>query len=214
MLVFPLRMLANAIAAMARGAASAARVLRGAVDRARRSPTPSTRSRCPTVDKGEVRFEHVSFGYGDASPDPRRPRRSRSAAARRSRSSAATGSGKSTVGRLLPRFYEPSAGTIRSTASTSASWRQPSCAAPIAIVFEETFLFTDTVRDNIAFAEPGGDSDDDVVRAAELAGAHEFISALPDGLRDDARRGRASRSRAGSASASRSPAPSSPTPGC
>jgi ATP-binding cassette subfamily B protein len=91
-----------------------------------------------------------------------------------------TGSGKSTVGRLLPRFYEPSSGRILVDGVEIHDLTTRDLRAAIAIVFEETFLFTDTIRDNIAFANPSA-SEDAVVQAAEMAGAHEFISSLPSG---------------------------------
>ncbi len=177
-LVFPLRILANAIAAMARGAASAARVYEvlSTVPSIADAPNPVP---LPTVDKGEVRFEHVSFSYGHESPvleDLSFTIQPGEAVALVGR----TGSGKSTVGRLLPRFYEPSAGTITLDGVEIRDIATHELRGAIAIVFEETFLFTDTVRDNIAFANPDA-SDDDVVRASQLAGAHEFISAMPDG---------------------------------
>jgi ATP-binding cassette subfamily B protein len=181
-LVFPLRILANAIAAMARGAASAARVYEvlstvpSIADAPNPVPLPTVD---PTVHQGEVRFENVSFGYGHESPvleDLSFTIKPGEAVALVGR----TGSGKSTVGRLLPRFYEPSAGTIRLDGVEIRDIATHELRGAIAIVFEETFLFTDTVRDNIAFANPDA-SDEDVMRASKLAGAHEFISAMPDG---------------------------------
>jgi ATP-binding cassette, subfamily B, bacterial len=181
-LVFPLRVLANAIAAMARGAASAARVyevLSTVPAIAEQDHPVSLPSDGPEKEMGEVRFEGVSFGYANASPildDLSFTIRPGEAVALVGR----TGSGKSTVGRLLPRFYEPSAGTIRVDGVDIRELETAELRGAIAIVFEETFLFTDTIRDNIAFANPSA-SDDDVVRAAKLAGAHEFISAFPNG---------------------------------
>ncbi|HUR78191.1 MAG TPA: ABC transporter ATP-binding protein [Acidimicrobiales bacterium] len=177
-LVFPLRILANAIAAMARGAASAARVFEvlSTVPAIAEKDHPV---RLPSDGEGEVRFERVSFGYGTSSPildDLSFTIRPGEAVALVGR----TGSGKSTVGRLLPRFYEPSSGTIRVDGVDIRELTTAELRGAIAIVFEETFLFTDTIRDNIAFANPSA-SDDDVVRAAKLAGAHEFISAFPNG---------------------------------
>ena len=177
-LVFPLRVLANAIAAMARGAASAARVFEvlSTVPSIKDAPRPVP---LPSRDIGEVRFEHVSFSYGNSSPildDLSFTVRPGEAVALVGR----TGSGKSTVARLLPRFYEPSSGNIYLDGIEIRDIATAELRGAIAIVFEETFLFTDTVRDNIAFANPDA-SDEDVVRAAKLAGAHEFVSALPNG---------------------------------
>jgi ATP-binding cassette subfamily B protein len=81
---------------------------------------------------------------------------------------------------LLPRFYEPSSGRILLDGVEIHDLSTRDLRAAVAIVFEETFLFTDTIRDNIAFANPGA-SEESVIRAAQLAGAHEFISSLPAG---------------------------------
>ena len=79
--------------------------------------------------------------------------------------SGSTGSGKTTVAKLLPRFYDVTPAGSCSTASTSAAASSATSAGRSSIVFEDTFLFTDTVRDNIAFADPGA-SNDEVERAA------------------------------------------------
>jgi ATP-binding cassette, subfamily B, bacterial len=92
----------------------------------------------------------------------------------------ATGSGKSSIARLLPRFYDPEAGRILldGEALTNIDLRQLRRA--VAVVFEDTFLFTSSVAENIAFANPDI-AFDQVLRAARLAGADEFISELPEG---------------------------------
>jgi ATP-binding cassette subfamily B protein len=91
-----------------------------------------------------------------------------------------TGSGKSTIAGLLARLYDPDAGRVLLDGHDVRELRLRDVRRAVALVFEETFLFTDTVRENIRFARPDA-SDADVTRAAELAGAAEFISALPDG---------------------------------
>ena len=92
----------------------------------------------------------------------------------------ATGSGKSTVAGLLARLYDPDAGTVSLDGHDVRALRIADVRGAVALVFEETFLFTDTVRENIRFARPDA-RDEDVERAAELAGAAEFIADLPDG---------------------------------
>jgi ATP-binding cassette subfamily B protein len=177
-LIFPMRLLANAIASMARGYASATRVYE-VLSTEPNIVDPEHAATLPTEGRGEVRFEHVSFGYGADSPvldDLSFTIHPGEAVALVGR----TGSGKSTVGRLLPRFYEPSSGRIVLDGVEIHDLTMRDLRAAIAIVFEETFLFTDTIRDNIAFANPGA-SEDAVVQAAEMAGAHEFISSLPSG---------------------------------
>ena len=91
----------------------------------------------------------------------------------------ATGSGKSTVAGLLARLYDPDAGSVSLDGHDVRQLRISDVRGAVALVFEETFLFTDTVRENIRFARPDA-NDEDVERAAELAGAAGFIADLPD----------------------------------
>jgi ATP-binding cassette subfamily B protein len=92
----------------------------------------------------------------------------------------ATGSGKSTVARLVPRFYDVQDGVVRIDGVDVRDLKLSDLRRSVGIVFEETFLFSSTIRSNIAFADPDA-SDDAVLRAARLSGAHEFVSQLPDG---------------------------------
>ena len=177
-LIFPLRILALAVAAMARGAASAERVYEVLSTTPDIVDPPHVHS-LPPDGGGEVRFEGVSFAYGATSPildNLSFTVRAGEAVALVGR----TGSGKSTVARLLPRFYEATSGTIRLDGVDIRQVPLDELRRSIGIVFEDTFLFTDTIRDNIAFANPEAEIDD-VIRASKLAGAHEFISALADG---------------------------------
>jgi ATP-binding cassette subfamily B protein len=91
-----------------------------------------------------------------------------------------TGSGKSTVAALLARFYDVRDGAVLIDGVDVRDAPLADVRRAVGIVFDETFLFNDTARANIAFARPGA-SDADVERAARLAGAHEFIVDLPDG---------------------------------
>ncbi len=92
----------------------------------------------------------------------------------------ATGSGKSTVAHLLPRFYDVDGGRVFLDGVDVRDVKLVELRRAVGIVFEETFLFHDTVAANIAFAD--GDADQaQIERAARLAGAHEFISELPGG---------------------------------
>jgi ATP-binding cassette subfamily B protein len=94
------------------------------------------------------------------------------------------GSGKSTVSLLLPRFYDIQQGAIRiGPPGNTVDVRQlrlTSLRRALGMVFEEAFLFSDTVRANIAYGRPDA-TDEEVYRAARAAAAHEFISALPQG---------------------------------
>ncbi|MCC8242839.1 ABC transporter ATP-binding protein [Saccharothrix luteola] len=92
----------------------------------------------------------------------------------------AAGSGKSTLGLLLPRFYDVSAGSVRVGGVDVRDVRASSLRAAVGVVFEDTFLVSDTVRANIAFGRPSA-SLEEVVEAARLACADEFVAGLPDG---------------------------------
>jgi ATP-binding cassette subfamily B protein len=92
----------------------------------------------------------------------------------------ATGSGKSTIARLLPRFYDVDGGEITIDGVDIRRLPLLELRRSVGLVFEETFLFSATIAENIAFAEPGA-AGGRIEQAARLAGAHEFIAALPDG---------------------------------
>ncbi|WP_084794405.1 ABC transporter ATP-binding protein [Actinokineospora bangkokensis] len=90
------------------------------------------------------------------------------------------GSGKSTVSLLLPRFYDVQSGAVRVGGVDVRELRLASLRHTVGVVFEEAFLFSDTVRANIAYGVPDA-TDEQVEAAARAAQAHEFISALPQG---------------------------------
>jgi len=128
---------------------------------------------------GEVVFEGVRFGYGRAAPvldgfDLR------IAAGESVALVGATGSGKSTVARLVPRFYDVEGGRVLVDGVDVRDVAVRELRRSIGIVFEDTFLFSDSIGANIAFADPDAPGDT-IERAARLAGAHEFVSALPEG---------------------------------
>ena len=129
--------------------------------------------------RGDVRFEHVSFAYGDGTSVLRdfdlhlRPGETAALVGR-------TGSGKSTVARLLDRFYDPDHGRICVDGHDVRDLTIASLRSHIGIVLDEPFLFSVSIRDNIAYGRPGA-SDDEVTAAARAAGADGFIRALPDG---------------------------------
>ena len=126
---------------------------------------------------GAVRFEHVSFGY-----DPAKPVLHDVSFAVAGGSVVAivgpTGAGKSTLCNLLSRFYDPQQGRIRIDGVDTRAVRLSSLRTQVGYVFQETYLFSDTVEANIAYGRPhitGGE----VEAAARLAQAHEFIEAMP-----------------------------------
>jgi len=178
LLVFPLRMLGMVIAAGQRASSAATRVAEVLstdpviVDRPDARPLPEGR--------GEVRFEGVSFAYGDGSIPVLDQFDLTIEAGTSVALVGATGCGKSTVGRLLPRFYDISDGRVLIDGVDVRDVRVQDLRRSVGLVFEETFLFSDTIASNIAFADPAA-SPAAIERAARLAGAHEFITELDHG---------------------------------
>ncbi len=131
------------------------------------------------VGAGRIEFDAVSFGYLRSEPVLRdftltiEPGETVALV-------GASGSGKSTVALLLPRFYDVHDGSVRIDGADVRSVTMQSLRSSIGVVFEDSFLFSDSVRSNIAFGRPDA-TDAEVERAARAAEAHEFIAALPDG---------------------------------
>lgn len=177
MLIFPLRMAGMTIAMAPRMAAAAGRVDEVLatdpviVDPPRPVPLPD--------GGGELRFAGVTFGYRDGLPVldglDLHVRAGEAVAL-----VGATASGKSTVARLVPRFYDVDRGSILLDGVDLRDLRVADLRAQVGIVFEDTFLFSDSVHANIAFADPEA-SRERVERAARLAGASDFVAALPRG---------------------------------
>lgn len=96
----------------------------------------------------------------------------------------ATGSGKTTIINLIPRFYDASEGAILIDGHDIRDVTLDSLRSQIGIVLQETNLFSGTIRDNIAFGRPDA-SDEEVIAAAKAAAAHDFIITFPDGYNTD-----------------------------
>jgi ATP-binding cassette, subfamily B, bacterial len=136
---------------------------------------------CPIViDKGDIRFEHVTFRY-DAHAAPLYSNFSvRIAPGERVGLIGHSGSGKTTFIKLIQRLYDVSGGAITIDGQNIADVQQASLRGQIAIVQQEPLLFHRTLAENIAYACPGA-THAQIERAARLANAHEFIAALPKG---------------------------------
>jgi ABC-type multidrug transport system fused ATPase/permease subunit len=132
----------------------------------------------PPVE-GDVRFERVRFGYGDG-PDVLHGLDLDVSAGTTVALVGHTGAGKSTIAKLLARFYDPRDGRITIDGVDLRDVTQASLRRQLGIVPQEGFLFAGTVTENIAFGRPGA-APEDVVRAAQAVGAHEFILRLEDG---------------------------------
>ncbi|HVX16817.1 MAG TPA: ABC transporter ATP-binding protein [Acidimicrobiales bacterium] len=182
LLIWPLRMLGSIIAQAQRAAASAERVdevLSADVrvtDPARPKGLPAAVAGRPV---GAIEFDHVTFGFGHGDPvlhdlDLRiEPGESVALV-------GATGSGKSTVAKLLPRFYDVDEGRVLLDGVDVRDAAVHEVRRAVGIVFEDTFLFSDSIAANIAFAYPNAPMER-IVEAAKLAGAHDFITAMPEG---------------------------------
>ncbi len=129
--------------------------------------------------RGEIVFEHVAFAYDESCPVLRdvsftvKPGQMIGVV-------GPTGGGKSTIMSLIPRFYDPSAGKVMVDGIDVRDYRLQALRNQIGYVLQETVLFRGSVRDNIAYGREGA-TDEEIVEAAKLANADEFISRMPNG---------------------------------
>ena len=131
------------------------------------------------VTGGEVVFDNVVFGYEDARPILKGVS-IRVPAGKSIALVGPSGSGKSTIGRLLFRFYDVASGSLTIDGQDVRDITQDSLHAQIGVVPQDTVLFNDTIRYNIAYGRPDA-SFDEIVAAAKAAKIHDFIQGLPDG---------------------------------
>lgn len=131
------------------------------------------------LQKGELQFDAVSFGYQSSRPILRQLS-FRVAAGTKVAVVGASGAGKSTLARLLYRFYDVSAGSIRIDGQDISSVTLDSLRRAIAIVPQDTVLFNSSIRDNIRYGRPDA-SDEEIDHAIELAHLTGFIASLPKG---------------------------------
>ena len=135
--------------------------------------------------EGHVAFERVRFGYGDG-PEVLHGLDLAVPAGTTVALVGHTGAGKSTIAKLLARFYEPRSGRITIDGHDLRDVTQESLRRQLGIVPQEGFLFAGTVHDNIAFGRPEA-TREEVAAAAQTVGAHAFIGELPDGYDTDLR---------------------------
>ena len=128
---------------------------------------------------GEVVFDNVHFGY-QSEREILKGVSFRVAAGGSLAIVGPTGAGKSTINRLLFRFYDPTAGHIRIDGQDISRVTQDSLRAAIGVVPQDTVLFNDTIGYNIAYGRPGA-TQDQIEHAARLAQVHDFVLRLPDG---------------------------------
>ncbi len=131
---------------------------------------------------GEVRFDHVSFAYDpdDASTLALRDVHIAIPPGQTVALVGATGAGKSTFAKLVARFHDPTEGRVLIDDHDLRDVTERSLRSQLGVVPQEGFLFSGTIRENIAFGKPGA-TDEDVVEASRAVRAHEFIERLPAG---------------------------------
>ncbi|WP_188187840.1 ABC transporter ATP-binding protein [Nonomuraea sp. SYSU D8015] len=130
------------------------------------------------IDRFDLAFEEVSFSYGET-PVLRgvsftAPERSLTALV------GPSGSGKTTITRLLTRYADPGSGTVRIGGLDLRDLDPAEIYRHVSVVFQDVYLFDDTIRANIAMARPDA-TDEEVEAAARAANVHDFVSRLPDG---------------------------------
>jgi len=177
MLVMPLRMLGMWVGQSQRATASGERIFEVMDEPEEISEKPDA-TEMPPGD-GQVRYEHVTFEYAPGRPVLHdidlelEPGKTVALIGH-------TGSGKTTLASLVPRFYDVAEGRLTIDGADVRDVKLQSLRREIGIVSQDPFLFSATVRENIAFGRPDA-TDDDIARAAGLAQAHEFIERLPNG---------------------------------
>jgi ATP-binding cassette subfamily B protein len=177
MLVMPLRMLGMWVGQSQRATASGERIFEVMDEPEEISETPEA-TEMPPGD-GRVRYEHVTFEYAPGRPVLHdidlelEPGQTVALIGH-------TGSGKTTLASLVPRFYDVTEGQLTIDGADVREVKLQSLRREIGIVSQDPFLFSATVRENISFGLPDA-TDEDVARAAGLAQAHEFIERLPAG---------------------------------
>jgi len=145
--------------------------------------------------QGEITFKDVIFHYQGSNNDPgeapsidiHRGGRNvlrgitfKASSGQRVAFLGATGSGKSTLVNLIPRFYDVDSGQIQIDGINVRDWEPEALRKKIGVVLQQTTLFSGTIHENIAFGQPSA-SIDQVIAAAQTAQAHDFIMAMPDG---------------------------------
>ena len=145
---------------------------------------PDIKDKSDAIDlgnvSGNIKMENVSFGYES---DEKRVIKELSVDIKAGENIAIvgpSGSGKTTLCSLIPRFYDINEGQILIDGVNIQDVKLKSLREKIGVVAQDVYLFSGSVRENIAYGNPNA-TDEEIINAATLAGAHEFISSLPDG---------------------------------
>jgi ABC-type multidrug transport system fused ATPase/permease subunit len=187
MLVWPLQSLGMLFGFAQRAAASAERVFEildhppGIADRPGAIPLADQPATGPIPRGARVRFDDVSFRYGESGRPSLLNVNLEIQPGERVALVGGTGSGKSTLAALIPRLYQPSAGRVLLDEQDVAGLTLESLRGAVAVVNQEPELFSATLRENVAFARPDAD-DDQVLAALDWAAALDVVTSLPEGL--------------------------------
>ncbi len=177
-LFFPIAMFGMIISQMGQASASAVRIFE--ILDARNDITEKKDARILPSVQGLVRFENVTFRYFGGGEPVLKNVSFEAKPGERIALLGATGSGKTSIINLLPRFYDPNEGRITIDGHDLRDVTLDSLRSQIGIVLQETTLFSGTVRENIAFGKPDAGLTE-IEAAAKAAAAHGFISSFPDG---------------------------------
>jgi len=172
----PLGQLGFIINQLSQASASAVRIF-DILD-AKNDVTDKPGARVLSEVEGRVQFEHVTFRYFGGGDPVLKDVSFMAEPGQTVALLGATGSGKTTIINLIPRFYDASAGTVCIDGDDVRDVTLDSLRSQIGIVLQDTTLFTGTIRDNIAFGRPDA-SMEDVIDAAKAAAAHDFILTFP-----------------------------------
>jgi ATP-binding cassette, subfamily B, bacterial len=176
-LLAPIRLLSGMLASSQQARAGAERVLElldlqpGVAD----PPQGRSLEHCT----GRIELDHVGFGYAEGSPILKDVSLSL-APGERLGIVGGSGSGKTTLALLIARFYDPITGQVRIDGHDARDYSLSALRRQVGMVFEDSFLFSTTIGENIALGRPGATADE-IEAAARAAQAHGFISALPQG---------------------------------
>lgn len=131
--------------------------------------------------EGEIDFENVTFAYESNGTNVLKSLDLKINKGENLAVVGPSGAGKTTLCSLIPRFYEPTAGRILIDGTDIKDYTQRSLRANIGIVEQDVYLFSGTVKQNIAYGKPGA-TDEEIAEAAKLADAYDFIMSLPNGF--------------------------------
>ena len=173
----PLRSIANLNTALQEGLAAAQRIFAMLDSEPAIQNAPDAKPL--EIAGGAIRFDNVSHAYSDGAP-ALRGISFEVPAGQTVAIVGPSGAGKSTALNLIPRFYDAEGGRVTIDGQDVKSVTQESLRAAIGFVSQESTLFNDTIRANIAYGRPGA-ADDEIVAAAQAAAAHDFITELPQG---------------------------------